>query len=479
MGARYKFGGPLSTELRHFSRLGLEARCEHPERVPLYIDNLCRLGLTELRPVRIADDTRRFRALEESADVKAAIARVRGQPAAAGRSRPAQRRRQSCGGRPATQGALRDRVRPPVSTRPASTAPSPERASLRRSFRMEAAPPLPRRRPLEREPLSLGEIRDVWPLLAPDDRIDGFLLLPREDAEDFFIALSARDQAELVLRHAGARAAPWMRLLEPDDVADVIQEAADEQPRRAARPARRADPQGGHRAARLRRGRGRRPDVPALRPAAPGDDGRRGDQLPAPAGAREAETIYYAYVARCRAAPARRGVVPRAVRRRPSATRVADDHGDRGRPRLRRDGPGDGRRIFAQSHLVALPVVDGEGQMKGIVTVDDIVDVVQEEATEDIQKFGGMEALDVPYLQIELRADDPEARGWLTRPVHRRDADRDRDRLLRARDRARRRARAVPAAHHLERRQLGLAGVHAGHPRDGARRGPRCATGGA
>ena len=41
--------------------------------------------------------------------------------------------------------------------------------------------------------------------------------------------------------------------------------------------------------------------------------------------------------------------------------------------------------------------------MKGIVTVDDIVDVVQEEATEDIQKFGGMEALDAPYLRDRLR----------------------------------------------------------------------------
>ena len=50
--------------------------------MPLYIDNLCRLGLTELRPVRIADDTRSFRALEESADVKAAIARVQANPPA-------------------------------------------------------------------------------------------------------------------------------------------------------------------------------------------------------------------------------------------------------------------------------------------------------------------------------------------------------------------------------------------------------------
>ena len=40
--------------------------------------------------------------------------------------------------------------------------------------------------------------------------------------------------------------------------------------------------------------------------------------------------------------------------------------------------------------------------MKGIVTVDDIVDVVQEEGSEDIQKIGGMEALDAPYLEISF-----------------------------------------------------------------------------
>ena len=52
--------------------------------------------------------------------------------------------------------------------------------------------------------------------------------------------------------------------------------------------------------------------------------------------------------------------------------------------------------------------------MKGIVTVDDVVDVVQEEATEDIQKIGGIEALDEPYLQIGFARHDPEARpaGW-------------------------------------------------------------------
>ena len=57
-------------------------------------------------------------------------------------------------------------------------------------------------------------------------------------------------------------------------------------------------------------------------------------------------------------------------------------------------------RVFMQHGLTAIPVVDVENRIKGIVTIDDIVDVVQEEATEDIQKFGGMEALDAPYLKI-------------------------------------------------------------------------------
>lgn len=50
----------------------------------------------------------------------------------------------------------------------------------------------------------------------------------------------------------------------------------------------------------------------------------------------------------------------------------------------------------------ALPVTDGRGYLLGIVTADDMLDVAEEEATEDIQKFGGMEALDEPYMSIPL-----------------------------------------------------------------------------
>ena len=52
--------------------------------------------------------------------------------------------------------------------------------------------------------------------------------------------------------------------------------------------------------------------------------------------------------------------------------------------------------------------------MKGIVTVDDIVDVVQEEATEDIQKIGGMAALDAPYLEVGFCEMMRKRAGWLS-----------------------------------------------------------------
>jgi magnesium transporter len=71
-------------------------------------------------------------------------------------------------------------------------------------------------------------------------------------------------------------------------------------------------------------------------------------------------------------------------------------------------------RVIAQHDLNALPVVDAEGKMKGIVTVDDIVDVVQREATEDIQKLGGMESLDTPYLQTPMLDMVRKRAGWLS-----------------------------------------------------------------
>jgi len=59
-------------------------------------------------------------------------------------------------------------------------------------------------------------------------------------------------------------------------------------------------------------------------------------------------------------------------------------------------------QVFKEYDRVAFPVTDTGGVLLGIVTVDDVLDVAEEEATEDIHKLGGSEALDQPYMQVTL-----------------------------------------------------------------------------
>ena len=68
---------------------------------------------------------------------------------------------------------------------------------------------------------------------------------------------------------------------------------------------------------------------------------------------------------------------------------------------------------FREADLNALPVTDTEGALIGIVTVDDIFDVAEEEATEDIQKMGGTEALDEPYMEIGIPTMVRKRATWL------------------------------------------------------------------
>ncbi|MEZ5565403.1 MAG: magnesium transporter [Gammaproteobacteria bacterium] len=69
--------------------------------------------------------------------------------------------------------------------------------------------------------------------------------------------------------------------------------------------------------------------------------------------------------------------------------------------------------IFKESDRSTLPVVDADGVLVGIVTVDDVLDVAEEEATEDIQKLGGLEALDSPYLDTPLPTLVKKRARWL------------------------------------------------------------------
>src|SRR5690606_9853484 len=69
--------------------------------------------------------------------------------------------------------------------------------------------------------------------------------------------------------------------------------------------------------------------------------------------------------------------------------------------------------IFRMNNRVALPVIDEQGIMLGIVTIDDILWVANEEYTEDMQRFGGTEALDEPYLDVSIMHLVKKRAGWL------------------------------------------------------------------
>jgi len=96
------------------------------------------------------------------------------------------------------------------------------------------------------------------------------------------------------------------------------------------------------------------------------------------------------------------------------ATPVADlfDHQS---PQLRAtDDQETAVAAFKKYDRTILPVVDSNDVLVGVVTVDDVLDVAEQEATEDIQKLGGSEALDAPYLKISLLSMVRKRAGWLS-----------------------------------------------------------------
>lgn len=71
-------------------------------------------------------------------------------------------------------------------------------------------------------------------------------------------------------------------------------------------------------------------------------------------------------------------------------------------------------RLISRYDLLAVPVVDRAQRVLGIVTVDDVIDALVSEQTEDVQKFGGMAALEMPYRDIGFLAMVRKRAGWLT-----------------------------------------------------------------
>jgi len=257
-----------------------------------------------------------------------------------------------------------------------------------------------------------SELYEAWPILSTEERVEGFEVLERKHADDFFLQLNARDRAELILGLPAGERRLWMRLFAPDDAADLIQEAPAEE--REGLLALLDD--------------ATRREVKGLLDYAEDDAGGlmntrysrlRADMtvdeaisyLRRDARARE-KTVYYAYVVdveeRLLGVVSFRDLIVASgekLVREVMRTEVISAREDLDQEAL--------SQLFMRHHLMMVPVVDAQGRIKGIVSVDDIVDVVQEEATEDIQKLGGVETLEGPYLQVPLLRMIQKRAGWL------------------------------------------------------------------
>jgi magnesium transporter len=251
-----------------------------------------------------------------------------------------------------------------------------------------------------------------WGSLSLSERLRAFNQVPRGQTDNVFLSLGTDEQLELVEHLPQNEQRIWLRLLPPDEAADLIQRAPederqqflgelDESARKeiSALMAYKQDVAGGLMSPRFAR----------VRPDMTVDEAivylRR--------QAKQVDLLYYAYVLdetqrllgvlsfRELFAADGSKLVKEVMRTKFAA---ASEHMDQEAV----------ARLFRELRLLAVPVIDKEGHMHGIVSVDDIVDVVEQEASEDIQKAGGLEALDAPYMKIAFLDMVRKRAGWLT-----------------------------------------------------------------
>jgi len=264
-----------------------------------------------------------------------------------------------------------------------------------------------------REYLSLESIGEMWHVLIDEERVDAFRMLPPADAQEWFANLSAADQATIIRGLSRSEAAIWIRYLPPDDAADLLQAVAPEERPEFERLLDEAtlgevrallayaeDEAGGLMSPRFLRVR---PDATvdvALRYL------RRQTQ-------NQVATFHYVYVLdskqrllgavsfRVLFGASSEATIEQIMQKDPvSVLENADQE--------------TVARTIAEHDITAVPVVDAEGRMQGVITVDDIVDVVEEEATEDIHKLGAVETLGAPYLDVSFPSMIKKRGVWLS-----------------------------------------------------------------
>jgi magnesium transporter len=242
-----------------------------------------------------------------------------------------------------------------------------------------------------------ADVADVVAALEPADAAVCFRFLQRDDAANAFSYLSPESQEELIARLGAEQAVRVVEAMSPDDRAQLLDELPDEVAQRlvaSLSPESRKVTQAilGYPPRSV--GRLMTPDYIRLRPqwtvAEALDHIRR--------HGKDAETINVVYVID-NDGRLIDDMRLRALLLSDPGARI-EDLMNRSFVTLRADQPQeDAVGLMARYDRTALPVVDSRGVLIGIVTADDVADVAQRQATEEIQKLGGVAALEEPYMQ--------------------------------------------------------------------------------
>ncbi len=263
----------------------------------------------------------------------------------------------------------------------------------------------------QQERTAAADLANRWSRISRRKRAADFNHLPRGAQDDFFLALHTHDQADLLRKLPESERRVWVRLLEPREVTDLLQHVSErersqllqllDEPTRTevnALLAFKEDEAGGLMSPRFAR----------LRVDAPVEEALSYLKQQAP-HLKDIEEVFVLDPDQHLVGVASlselflgdRSKRVRDLMRTDFAT--VDQHLDQEQV----------ARALRKSHLHAIPVIDPEKHMVGVVTVDDIVDVIDQEASEDMQKVGGMEALDEPYLQTSFSELIKKRAGWL------------------------------------------------------------------
>jgi magnesium transporter len=256
-----------------------------------------------------------------------------------------------------------------------------------------------------------ADIADVITDFSEDEQVVVFRLLPHNLAADVFEYLEVEAQQKLLRAMAHEQAVAILNEMSPDDRTALLEElpsAAARQLIRLLTPEERNIAQAllGYPEGSV--GRLMTPDLIAV------DAGWSVQEVLeyVRENGQDSETLNVVYVVDDR------GKLLDDVRIRefllkPLETKVSDLMDENFVSLNATDSQEDALNIFRKYDRTALPVVDSGGVLVGLVTIDDMLDVAEEEATEDIQKFGGMEAVDETYMRIPLLTMVRKRAGWL------------------------------------------------------------------